>query len=799
MGRLQPSRPDRYARSTWEPKSSFNPPDEYGNVLPGTPIVLQHWYEKKKSMTGPDFRNYCQKHEDRFVEAIEKAQAERLVKLVKREKKRQKATARKKRASPIVSDKHDDDEPTPSRRSQERISPKNTAPPEVAREGRDPISARHPRRVRKSSIVQSESSLSESDLTEDLMMGELDENKITHESTGAKATTETSKPRLGSAQSNRTPSKPAATPTNSKPAVRPSRNKSASTKVPQTSSGSPADINPQITNPQKDVTCTNPNRSPERTDTLLLASARRKSTADGSTRSVGCASSERSSAPTPSTGIQIVNQPKTQLRSEWKNGKSQFSTLHYRAVTQKRSRNEGTPDPAALEIVNGPSSNLRPKARAIDDVLDPNGQDYPVGDPAGLIPHKYRKPPLTCSHWLYKPNGCYKSDEQCDFAHRNTGWIVSERQSNGKPTQINRNLRPQSEKANGSAPQPPGVLRRKSMPQADAGSMCPPQHIPSQTPPNVCFPPPPPPPIEFPPPEATCEKLQKRIHSVCKLDFQDMFARNDSKGATTLMDLRAFLVFHPEQHSEELEIITRWLLMHHVQVAGIHYQGAWAVFQQQIKRGGSGVVIEGIEYDPALSNAQAVCRYAPIEVFPVGGFIYITDEVLEREPLLALRIVELFFEKIVRLKQLEGPLSLGQQVDDATLLWRLCVRPELMEHLIQYCEEHEDELKAGDADMQSRAQLYRILAETKYIEQDDPSEPLSLVPDKFPILSERRIIADCEPVDYFNTLARSQEDANISMIRYYAGLQVDMRRDYRHFFIVHIEPTAPGSHTWEMR
>jgi chromo domain-containing protein 1 len=66
-----------------------------------------------------------------------------------------------------------------------------------------------------------------------------------------------------------------------------------------------------------------------------------------------------------------------------------------------------------------------------------------------------------------------------------------------------------------------------------------------------------------------------------------MFARNDSKGSTTLTDRRAFLVFHPEQHSEELELITRWLLMHHVQIAGTHYQGAWPVFQQQIKRGGS--------------------------------------------------------------------------------------------------------------------------------------------------------------------------------------------------------------------
>jgi chromo domain-containing protein 1 len=75
--------------------------------------------------------------------------------------------------------------------------------------------------------------------------------------------------------------------------------------------------------------------------------------------------------------------------------------------------------------------------------------------------------------------------------------------------------------------------------------------------------------------------------------------------------------------------------------------------------------------------------------------------------------------------------------------------------------------------------------------------PLSAVPDKYPILSERRIIAECEPVDYFNTVARSKEAANLNMIRYYAGLQVDMRRDYRHFYVVHTEPTAKYVQQWK--
>jgi chromo domain-containing protein 1 len=69
--------------------------------------------------------------------------------------------------------------------------------------------------------------------------------------------------------------------------------------------------------------------------------------------------------------------------------------------------------------------------------------------------------------------------------------------------------------------------------------------------------------------------------------------------------------------------------------------------------------------------------------------------------------------------------------------------------------------------------------------------------DRYPIMSERGAFAECEPVDYFNTLARSQEAANLNMIRYYAALQVDMRRDYRHFYVVHTEPQAPYVTKWK--
>lgn len=205
---------------------------------------------------------------------------------------------------------------------------------------------------------------------------------------------------------------------------------------------------------------------------------------------------------------------------------------------------------------------------------------------------------------------------------------------------------------------------------------------------------------------------------------------------------------------------------------------------------------EGIEYDSGVSNSPPQLRHDCIEIFPAGGFIYITDEVFEKKPRLALSIVKLFFAKIEHLRSLDGAVSPWHEVDDALILWRLCVRPELMEHLMEKCEQRAKDLDAGDPDMVALAQLYTLFSDTKYIEQDTPMAPLSNAPDKYPIVSERRIIAEEQPVDYFNTLAHSQEKANLHMIRYFAGLQIDMRRDYRHFFVVHTEPSAPCVKEW---
>jgi chromo domain-containing protein 1 len=60
------------------------------------------------------------------------------------------------------------------------------------------------------------------------------------------------------------------------------------------------------------------------------------------------------------------------------------------------------------------------------------------------------------------------------------------------------------------------------------------------------------------------------------------------------------------------------------------------------------------------------------------------------------------------------------------------------------------------------------------------------------------VVAEHPPVDYFNRLANSQEDANTHMVGYYAAMQsADMQRAYRYFYVVHTEPEAACAKEWK--
>ncbi|KAI4689653.1 uncharacterized protein J4E88_003008 [Alternaria novae-zelandiae] len=749
---------------------------------------------------------------------------------------------------------------------------------------------RQPPRARKPPVVQSDSSLSsseEAELTDDSLFDEITmtSKKTKHKSTSADGAGTERRPRRKSAQSASEALKRATTTPKRKSATKPSPAKpSPSESNPHSRTGH---VDPVPT--QRRASTTSELASAATGSANITPARANPGTAKRSVSFTTQVSPSNVTSDTGKNGaIKFTNQPKPPPRQISELNKTHFRNLKGRGAANKKFAREGTPDPSALQIVNAPpgttislpraprddlygrrepshrrptedsNSDVRPSRQSTDGNLpledwethkvplcnyahyntgwmkhtDPKVPDVRIdpekrpefnggeGQSGDRVTKKALAPnQLTC--WYWKNTQCRKSDQDCAFQHYDTGIVADgPHDSRQKP------VRP----ADGSDESDASVhMDIDDVAQPDVADEV--TRSPSPMPleqPQQPFqpPPPPPPPMEFPPVDIRCTELQERISAVSKLDFEDMFATNDSETTIDPVERRAFLFFHPEDHFVEFEIITRWLLMHHVQVSSASYAGGWADFQQQILKGGTGIIIAhpdfeyftsipgfgqvlrrgvrlwsvglqpGIEYDYA-SDETPVLRHDRIEIFPVGGFIYITDEVFETMPRYALCIIKLFLAKIKKLKELAGPSAQWPEIVENSLLWRLCVRPELMEHLFAYCEDQATELQAGDPDVQSAAELYSLLINPNYIEQDSPDAPFSLKADKHPILSERRAIAECEPVDYFNTLKRSQQAANLNMIRYYAGLQVDMRRDYRHFYVVHTEPTASYVKEWK--
>ncbi|KAJ4992798.1 hypothetical protein SVAN01_01844 [Stagonosporopsis vannaccii] len=436
---------------------------------------------------------------------------------------------------------------------------------------------------------------------------------------------------------------------------------------------------------------------------------------------------------------------------------------------------------------------------------------------------KNRKPPITCFFWLNGPSGCVKLAANCRFAHKNTGWIIRRGEGhNAKPEQIDSMALPRFRKPGATETAGIDNDQTNSMSQLSSrtidGATAAPTSIPvtsntmngtvqglgTQYVQSS---------LEIPkaaPKEATAvpmsSEIRSKIESIYNLDIIDMFCPLFSGDDT--LERQAMLLFDPKEHPEDVELITRWLLLHKVKVTNLWYSGAWSQFRDDVAKHKSGVIVVHPDFDhyvnlPGFGDilkqrvrvwsvglqppAEFVYGVQPdldelkcerIGLFPHGGLIYITDDVFERKPQCALSIVKLFFAKIEQLRRLDGPDSWWLRVDDAYLLWRLCVRPELMEHL--------------------RVDLYQLLTLTHYIEQDNPLVLPSTVQDKYPILSHRREIAEHPSINYFNLLEHSQVEANTQMIGHYAAMHsAFLRRDYRHFYVVHTEPNATCALEWK--
>lgn len=191
---------------------------------------------------------------------------------------------------------------------------------------------------------------------------------------------------------------------------------------------------------------------------------------------------------------------------------------------------------------------------------------------------------------------------------------------------------------------------------------------------------------------------------------------------------------------------------------------------------------------------------ACVELFPGGGFIVITDEVFNNKPYVALEIIRRFIEELQAYRLAVPQHASINSTDLSSFPWRLCVRPELMPYIYQKLDELSADLGENGTLVDIYADMYDLLSDTDYIEQDGPLEdiefPTAKSLDGRAILSKRREVDEEMVMEYFDAASHSQEEANYAFIQHYADIQVILRWKYRHFYVVHIEPLAPCARQW---
>lgn len=85
-------------------------------------------------------------------------------------------------------------------------------------------------------------------------------------------------------------------------------------------------------------------------------------------------------------------------------------------------------------------------------------------------------------------------------------------------------------------------------------------------------------------------ELRSRIESLWNLNFVEMF-NSGRPGDIGILKRHAALLYSPQDHPQEIELITRWLLMYDVKVNNLWHDGAWSKFQEDVVKDKSGVII----------------------------------------------------------------------------------------------------------------------------------------------------------------------------------------------------------------
>lgn len=91
--------------------------------------------------------------------------------------------------------------------------------------------------------------------------------------------------------------------------------------------------------------------------------------------------------------------------------------------------------------------------------------------------------------------------------------------------------------------------------------------------------------------------MKLKIERALKTDFLHMFQWSQDERGKNMLDRKAFLLYHPVENQEELELVTRWLWLNHVEVSNARFEGAWEQYAREYveKKHSSGILVVSLQ------------------------------------------------------------------------------------------------------------------------------------------------------------------------------------------------------------
>jgi chromo domain-containing protein 1 len=103
---------------------------------------------------------------------------------------------------------------------------------------------------------------------------------------------------------------------------------------------------------------------------------------------------------------------------------------------------------------------------------------------------------------------------------------------------------------------------------------------------------------------ASVPKMSEAMEKALGFNFENLFSWGDDENGPIMLDHRALLLYHPEDHLKELDLITRCLMGHHVNIGSAWFEGSWQAYAEEVLKTGSGVVFVSQRINQYFTNSE---------------------------------------------------------------------------------------------------------------------------------------------------------------------------------------------------